>query len=113
MARRCPTCRHEPFTVAGRCVVPTGTNTVCGCTCAARPSRGRTPTLQTGPVLEAVRAGHHWGYRIVEVTGMSETTVYSALRQLADDRLIEAVPGGEPAPPHRVEYRPVSVDLVR
>jgi DNA-binding GntR family transcriptional regulator len=44
---------------------------------------------------------------------MSETTVYSALRQLADDGLIEAVPGGAPAPPHRVEYRPVSVDLVR
>jgi hypothetical protein len=107
MARRCPTCYHQPFTVAGRCAVPTGDNTVCGCTCTARLPRQRTPTLQTGPVLEAVRSGHSWGYRIVEVTGMSETTVYQALRQLVDDGRIKAVAGGDASPAHRVEYLPV------
>ncbi len=65
--------------------------------------------LQTGPVLEAVHAGHCWGYRIVDVTGLSETIVYQALRQLVDDGRVEAVAGGQPAPPHRVEYRAAGI----
>jgi hypothetical protein len=107
MARRCPTCRHEPYTLTGRCVVPVNADTICGCTCAAPPARGPLPTRQTRPVLDAVRAGHTWGYRIIDVTGLAETTVYRALRQLVDEGRIEVAPDRDPAAPHRVGYRPV------
>jgi DNA-binding PadR family transcriptional regulator len=41
-------------------------------------------TLPTAAVLLAVRAGHRYGFDIMDVTGLPDGTVYPILRRLED-----------------------------
>ena len=39
-------------------------------------------------ILQAVRAGHIYGYMVMETTGLASGTVYPALRRLEQEELI-------------------------
>jgi PadR family transcriptional regulator len=41
-------------------------------------------------ILQAVGAGHIYGYSVMEVTGLPSGTVYPALRRLEGDQLIRS-----------------------
>lgn len=41
-------------------------------------------------LLEAIAAGHVYGYTMMEVTGLPSGTVYPALRRLESDELIDS-----------------------
>lgn len=41
-------------------------------------------------ILQAIAAGHVYGYTIMEVTGLPSGTVYPALRRLERDQLIRS-----------------------
>ena len=42
-------------------------------------------TLATALVLEAMAAGYHYGFDVMDVTGLPSGTVYPALRRLEDE----------------------------
>jgi len=44
----------------------------------------------TAMILQAVAAGHEYGYTVMDVTGLPSGTVYPALRRLEEDRLIQS-----------------------
>ena len=44
----------------------------------------------TAMILQAVAAGHIYGYTVMDVTGLPSGTVYPALRRLEQDRLIQS-----------------------
>lgn len=41
-------------------------------------------------ILQAIGAGHVYGYTVMEVTGLPSGTVYPALRRLESERLIRS-----------------------
>src|SRR5262245_14192569 len=41
-------------------------------------------------ILQAISAGHIYGYTVMEVTGLPSGTVYPALRRMERDRLIRS-----------------------
>jgi PadR family transcriptional regulator, regulatory protein PadR len=41
-------------------------------------------------ILQAVGAGHIYGYTVMEVTGLASGTIYPALRRMERDRLIRS-----------------------
>ena len=41
-------------------------------------------------ILQAIGAGHIYGYTVMEVTGLASGTVYPALRRLEGDQLIRS-----------------------
>ncbi len=41
-------------------------------------------------ILQAVGAGHIYGYTVMEVTGLPSGTVYPALRRMESDELIQS-----------------------
>ena len=41
-------------------------------------------------ILQAISAGHIYGYTVMEVTGLPSGTVYPALRRMDRDRLIRS-----------------------
>jgi PadR family transcriptional regulator, regulatory protein PadR len=41
-------------------------------------------------ILQAIAAGHIYGYTVMEVTGLPSGTVYPALRRMERDRLIRS-----------------------
>jgi DNA-binding PadR family transcriptional regulator len=41
-------------------------------------------------ILQAIGAGHIYGYTVMEVTGLPSGTVYPALRRMERDRLIRS-----------------------
>jgi PadR family transcriptional regulator, regulatory protein PadR len=47
-------------------------------------------TLPTAFVLEAVAAGHHHGFDIMDATGLPSGTVYPILRRLEDEGLVRS-----------------------
>ena len=51
-----------------------------------------TPTLShtSAMILQAISAGHIYGYTVMEVTGLPSGTVYPALRRMERDRLIRS-----------------------
>ena len=44
----------------------------------------------TAMILQAVAAGHIYGYTVMDRTGLPSGTVYPALRRLEQDRLIQS-----------------------
>jgi PadR family transcriptional regulator len=68
-----------------------------------------TPTLShtSAMILQAISAGHIYGYTIMEVTGLPSGTVYPALRRMERDRLIrshwerQSVADAEQRPPRK------------
>lgn len=47
-------------------------------------------TYLTGVVLEAIAAGHRYGFDIMDATGIPDGTVYPALRRLERAGMLEA-----------------------
>ncbi|HLK19137.1 MAG TPA: PadR family transcriptional regulator [Bryobacteraceae bacterium] len=41
-------------------------------------------------ILQAIAAGHVYGYTVMEVTGLASGTIYPALRRMERDRLIRS-----------------------
>jgi PadR family transcriptional regulator PadR len=41
-------------------------------------------------ILQAIGAGHVYGYTVMEVTGLASGTIYPALRRMERDRLIRS-----------------------
>ena len=41
-------------------------------------------------ILQAIGAGHIYGYTVMEVTGLASGTIYPALRRMEQDRLIRS-----------------------
>jgi PadR family transcriptional regulator, regulatory protein PadR len=41
-------------------------------------------------ILQAIGAGHIYGYTVMEVTGLASGTIYPALRRMERDRLIRS-----------------------
>jgi PadR family transcriptional regulator PadR len=41
-------------------------------------------------ILQAVGAGHIYGYTVMEITGLASGTIYPALRRMERDRLIRS-----------------------
>jgi DNA-binding PadR family transcriptional regulator len=68
-----------------------------------------TPTLShtSAMILQAISAGHIYGYTVMEVTGLPSGTVYPALRRMERDRLIrshwerQSVADAEQRPPRK------------
>ena len=64
-------------------------------------------TYQTALVLEALARGHHHGFEIMDVTGLSSGTIYPLLRRLDREGLVSsrwekpAVARREQRPPRR------------
>lgn len=64
-------------------------------------------TYLTGVVLEAIAAGHRYGFDIMDATGIPDGTVYPALRRLENAGMLEAqweedaVAAEEQRPPRR------------
>lgn len=58
-------------------------------------------------ILQAIGAGHIYGYTVMEVTGLPSGTVYPALRRLEGDQLIrsqwerQSIADAEQRPPRR------------
>lgn len=56
-------------------------------------------------ILQSVGAAHHYGFDVMEVTGLPSGTVYPALRRLERDRLIisrwEQLAAAQPRPARR------------
>ena len=58
-------------------------------------------------ILQAIAAGHIYGYMIMEVTGLASGTVYPALRRLEREQLIrsqwekQAIADAELRPPRK------------
>lgn len=56
-------------------------------------------------ILQSIGAAHHYGFDVMEVTGLPSGTVYPALRRLEQERLIvsrwEQVATARPRPPRR------------
>jgi DNA-binding PadR family transcriptional regulator len=58
-------------------------------------------------VLQAISAGHIYGFHVMEVTGLPSGTVYPAMRRLERDRLIlsqwekQSVADAEGRPPRK------------
>src|SRR5213593_1658725 len=50
------------------------------------PSLSHTSAM----ILQAIGAGHIYGYTVMEVTGLPSGTVYPALRRMERDKLIRA-----------------------
>ena len=46
-------------------------------------------------ILQAIGAGHIYGYTVMEVTGLPSGTVYPALRRMERDR-VDSIPVGAP-----------------
>jgi PadR family transcriptional regulator, regulatory protein PadR len=61
----------------------------------------------TAMILQAVGAGHIYGYTVMAVTGLASGTVYPALRRLEGDRLIrsqwerQSIADAESRPPRK------------
>jgi DNA-binding PadR family transcriptional regulator len=47
-------------------------------------------THTSAMILQAIAAGHIYGYTVMEVTGLPSGTVYPALRRLERDQLIRS-----------------------
>lgn len=47
-------------------------------------------TYTTALALEAVAAGYHYGFDVMDVTGLPSGTVYPALRRLEDEGLVRS-----------------------
>jgi DNA-binding PadR family transcriptional regulator len=47
-------------------------------------------TYATALVLEAVAAGHHYGFDVMDATGLPSGTVYPVLRRLDDEGLVRS-----------------------
>ena len=47
-------------------------------------------THTSAMVLQAISAGHIYGYTVIEVTGLPSGTVYPALRRMERDKLIRS-----------------------
>lgn len=64
-------------------------------------------TYPTALVLQALASGHHYGFDIMDATGLPSGTVYPILRRLDRERLVhshwerEAVARREQRPPRR------------
>ena len=41
-------------------------------------------------ILQAIGAGHIYGYTVMEITGLASGTIYPALRRMERDRLIRS-----------------------
>jgi PadR family transcriptional regulator PadR len=58
-------------------------------------------------ILEAIGAGHIYGYTVMEVTGLASGTVYPALRRMERDQLIrsqrerQSIADAEQRPPRK------------
>jgi PadR family transcriptional regulator, regulatory protein PadR len=58
-------------------------------------------------ILQAIGAGHIYGYTVMEVTGLPSGTVYPALRRMERDQLIrsqwerQAIADAEQRPPRK------------
>ncbi len=58
-------------------------------------------------ILQAIGAGHIYGYTVMEVTGLASGTVYPALRRMERDRLIrsqwerQSIADAEDRPPRK------------
>jgi DNA-binding PadR family transcriptional regulator len=58
-------------------------------------------------MLQAIAAGHVYGYTVMEVTGLPSGTVYPALRRMERDRLIrsqwerQSIADAEQRPPRK------------
>ena len=56
-------------------------------------------------ILQSIGTAHHYGFDVMEVTGLPSGTVYPALRRLERDRLIasrwEELPAGRRRPARR------------
>ena len=58
-------------------------------------------------MLQAISAGHVYGYTVMEVTGLPSGTVYPALRRMERDRLIrsqrerQSIADSEQRPPRK------------
>src|SRR5688500_11050069 len=66
-----------------------------------------TMTYQTALVLEALAAGRHYGFHIMDATDLPSGTIYPILRRLDDEGLVrsrwerETVARKEQRPPRR------------
>jgi PadR family transcriptional regulator len=47
-------------------------------------------TLPTTLVLQALAVGHHYGFDVMDATGLPSGTVYPMLRRLERERLVKA-----------------------
>lgn len=47
-------------------------------------------TLPTAMILEALERGYHYGFDIMDITGLPSGTVYPALRRLEEEGFVEA-----------------------
>jgi DNA-binding PadR family transcriptional regulator len=47
-------------------------------------------TYATALVLEALTAGHHYGFDVMDATGLPSGTVYPVLRRLDDEGLVRS-----------------------
>ena len=47
-------------------------------------------TYTTALVLEAITAGYHYGFDVMDVTGLPSGTVYPVLRRLEDEGLVRS-----------------------
>lgn len=64
----------------------------------------RSLTLPTATVLHSVAGGHHYGFDVMDATGLASGTVYPILRRLERDGLLKA--RWEDAREARAEQRP-------
>ena len=59
-------------------------------------------------ILQAIAAGHVYGYTVMEITGLPSGTVYPALRRMEQDQLIrsqwerQSIADAEGRPPRKV-----------
>jgi PadR family transcriptional regulator PadR len=68
-----------------------------------------TPSLShtSAMMLQAIAAGHVYGYTVMEVTGLPSGTVYPALRRMERDQLIrshwerQSIADAEQRPPRK------------
>ena len=51
---------------------------------------GQRLTHTSAMILQAIGAGHIYGYTVMEVTGLPSGTVYPALRRLEREQLIQS-----------------------
>src|SRR5215471_17294138 len=56
------------------------------------PGMANAPTLShtSAMILQAISAGHIYGYTVMEVTGLPSGTVYPALRRMERERLLRS-----------------------
>jgi hypothetical protein len=92
--RPCPRCRHTAAPVAGRCPVPSGTTTLCGCVCGqTAPNMVGLSALEfdlrssvpLNAVLRAVGDGHTYAETIARASDIPEAEVVEVLSRFERD----------------------------